>query len=191
MGNRPRHRTSHHSTGERHCIASATTRASCPVESRMRGNAQVRFGGRLRETDRRQRRHRALSRPYLVMPRVGVPELTLDYDERDALVRHLDRVGVAQLVRREPAPNASFGGRMMRLVCARPTLPIAGRRPGRGSRIAAHRSAVDGGSRAMGRAAPTPNGPCPPRGACHLSHTVRGRRRGIGPGRSLGERALR
>jgi len=29
---------------------------------------------------------------------VGVSELSLDHDERDALVRHLDRVGVPQLV---------------------------------------------------------------------------------------------
>lgn len=38
----------------------------------------------------------------LVIPEVGVPELALDHDERDALVRHLDRVRVPQLVRREP-----------------------------------------------------------------------------------------
>jgi transposase len=35
------------------------------VESRMRGNAHVRFGGRAGETDRRRRRHRASARPYL------------------------------------------------------------------------------------------------------------------------------
>jgi hypothetical protein len=34
-------------------------------------------------------------------------ELTLDHDERYTLVRHLDRVGVPQLVWREPAPDAA------------------------------------------------------------------------------------
>jgi len=34
------------------------------VESRMRGNTHVRFGGRARETDRLKGRHRALVRPY-------------------------------------------------------------------------------------------------------------------------------
>ena len=32
-----------------------------------------------------------------------MPELPLDDDKRDTLVRHLDRVSVSQLVRREPA----------------------------------------------------------------------------------------
>jgi hypothetical protein len=36
---------------------------------------------------------------------VGVSELSLDHDERDALVRHLDCVRVPQLVRREPTPD--------------------------------------------------------------------------------------
>jgi hypothetical protein len=35
---------------------------------------------------------------------VGV--LALDDDERDAFVGHLDGVGVQELVRREPSPNA-------------------------------------------------------------------------------------
>jgi hypothetical protein len=37
--------------------------SGCPVESRMLGNGHVRFGGRVGETDRRQRRHRAPARP--------------------------------------------------------------------------------------------------------------------------------
>jgi hypothetical protein len=36
---------------------------------------------------------------------VGVPELTLDDDERNAFVCHFDRVGVPELVRREPTPH--------------------------------------------------------------------------------------
>jgi hypothetical protein len=41
---------------------------------------------------------------------VGVPELSLDDDERDAFVGHLDRVRVAQLVRCKPAPDTRPGG---------------------------------------------------------------------------------
>ena len=48
-------------------------------------NGHVRFGGRVGETDRRQRRHRAPTRPYEVIPRLRVPELTLDDRKRDPL----------------------------------------------------------------------------------------------------------
>jgi hypothetical protein len=34
-----------------------------------------------------------------------VSKLALDHDQRDAFVSHLYRVGVTQLVRREPPPN--------------------------------------------------------------------------------------
>jgi len=44
---------------------------------------------------------------------VGVTELPLDHDERDAFMRHLDGVSVAKLVRREPTPDASSDGRVM------------------------------------------------------------------------------
>jgi hypothetical protein len=44
---------------------------------------------------------------------VGVSELALDDDERDALVRHFDSVSVPQLVWREATPDAGFSGRMM------------------------------------------------------------------------------
>ena len=37
-------------------------------------------------------------------PEVCVPELPLDNRQRDPFVRHLDRVRVPQLVRREPPP---------------------------------------------------------------------------------------
>jgi hypothetical protein len=40
---------------------------------------------------------------------VGVPELPLDDDERDAFVGHLDRVCVPQLMRRESATNTGRG----------------------------------------------------------------------------------
>jgi hypothetical protein len=49
-------------------------------------------------------------------PEVGVPELALDHDERNAFVRHLDRVGVPQLVRRDrrltPAAAAAWRNRL-------------------------------------------------------------------------------
>ena len=36
---------------------------------------------------------------------VAIAELALDHDQRNALARHLDGVGVAQLVRREAPPH--------------------------------------------------------------------------------------
>jgi hypothetical protein len=55
--------------------SSAASRSAIarPAESRMRGNSHVRFGGRDGETDRRQRCHRAPSRPCEVMPRLLYP----------------------------------------------------------------------------------------------------------------------
>ncbi|MEP6995790.1 MAG: hypothetical protein ABI968_14805, partial [Acidobacteriota bacterium] len=56
-------------------------------------------------------------------------ELTLDHVERDALAGELDGVGVAQLVRRDTAPDARLGGESAELdahVGARPG-PSAGR----------------------------------------------------------------
>jgi hypothetical protein len=47
-------RTSHHSTRTGRCLRPASRSATaCPVESRMRGNVHVRFGGRVGETGRR------------------------------------------------------------------------------------------------------------------------------------------
>ena len=37
--------------------------------------------------------------------KVRVPELTLDYDQGDALVGHLDCMSVAELMRSEPATD--------------------------------------------------------------------------------------
>ena len=47
---------------------------------------------------------------------VGVSELALYHDERDALVRHLDPVSVPKLMRREPPPHARCGGSMVQLL---------------------------------------------------------------------------
>jgi hypothetical protein len=54
----------------------------------------------------------ALSMPYRDRgdAEVAVAELALDDDQRDAFAGHLDRVGVAQLVRREASANAGSGG---------------------------------------------------------------------------------
>src|SRR5687768_5917560 len=41
---------------------------------------------------------------------VGVPELALDDDQRHALARHLDGVGVAELVRCEASPHFGLAG---------------------------------------------------------------------------------
>ena len=41
---------------------------------------------------------------------VGVAELPLDHIQRNALAGHLDGVGVAQLVRREPTSHPRLGG---------------------------------------------------------------------------------
>jgi hypothetical protein len=44
---------------------------------------------------------------------VGVPELTLNHDERNAFVGHLDRMGVPKLVWREAASDTRSGGCVM------------------------------------------------------------------------------
>jgi hypothetical protein len=46
---------------------------------------------------------------------VGVSELALDEQQRDAFARHLDCVGVAQLVGSEPAAHSSAGSDVMQL----------------------------------------------------------------------------
>ena len=46
---------------------------------------------------------------------VGVSQLTLDYDQRNSLVRHLDSVSMAKLVRREAASNTDPGGGVVQL----------------------------------------------------------------------------
>ena len=55
-------------------------------------------------------------------------ELALDHDQRHAFACHLDGVGVAQLVRREAAPNPGRGGRapQLRARCSR--RPVAATR---------------------------------------------------------------
>jgi hypothetical protein len=45
--------------------------------------------------------------------------LALDDDQRDAFARHLDGMGVTELVWREPAPHSCRGGRAPQLGACR------------------------------------------------------------------------
>jgi hypothetical protein len=63
----------------------------------------------------------------MLVMKVGTPKLSLDHDERDVLVRHLDGVRVPELMWCEPTPDAGFGGRMMQLFARSRRLPTAGR----------------------------------------------------------------
>ncbi len=48
--------------------------------------------------------------------KVGMAELALDHDGRDAVVRHLDRVSVPKRMRREPPAHACGGGGVVQLL---------------------------------------------------------------------------
>ena len=65
-------------------------------------------------------------------PEVRVPELALDHNKRDALVRHLDRVRMPQLVRSEPPPHARCGRGVVELLACGGRFLIDGRRSVRG-----------------------------------------------------------
>ena len=58
-------------------------------------------------------------------PEVAVAELALDHDQRHSFAGHFDGVGVAQLVRREAAPNPGRGGRAPQLRACRSGRPMA------------------------------------------------------------------
>jgi hypothetical protein len=60
---------------------------------------------------------------------VGVPELALDDVARDALAREFNRVGVAELMRREPSSDAgqSSGAAEFDADCGTRPWPSAGR----------------------------------------------------------------
>ena len=65
----------------------------------------------------------------LVIPRLACPKLTLDHDQRNTFVRHLDRMSMPQLVRREPPPHTRSGGGMVHLLARRGGLsPASSRR---------------------------------------------------------------
>jgi hypothetical protein len=52
-------------------------------------------------------------------------ELALDHDEWNAFVRHLDRVSVSQLMRREPSSHSRRVGRVVQLLARGRRLPPA------------------------------------------------------------------
>jgi len=54
-----------------------------------------------------------------------MPQLTLDNDQRHTLMRHLDRVRVTKLMRREPSPHASARRGTSQLLASRRRLPPA------------------------------------------------------------------
>jgi len=53
-----------------------------------------------------------------------MPELALDNDQRNALVGHLDRMSVPQLVRGEPATDAGESGDSSELLASGRGLPV-------------------------------------------------------------------
>ena len=56
---------------------------------------------------------------------MGMPELSLDNDQRHALVGHLDRVRMPELMGREPAPDSRCYGGPAQLAARRCRLPVA------------------------------------------------------------------
>ncbi len=70
-----------------------------------------------------------------------MPELSLDHHERDALVGHLDRVSVAELVRSEPAPHAGGSGGVLELLASSGSPPVSP-----ATRMTATISSIVGGS---------------------------------------------
>jgi hypothetical protein len=59
-----------------------------------------------------------------------MPELALDHDERDSLMRHLDRVRVPQLMCSEPPPEARCSCYVVQLLsCGGRLPPPPGGRP--------------------------------------------------------------
>jgi hypothetical protein len=56
---------------------------------------------------------------------IAVAELALDDDQWHAFARHFDRVGVAELVRRESAPHSCRGGGASQVGACRGRRPVA------------------------------------------------------------------
>jgi hypothetical protein len=87
---------------------------------------------------------------------VGVPELALDNDEWQALMRRLDRVRVTELCganrRRTPALSA-----VPRVACEPKMTPSADRRSRRGSHTTARRPASDAGPTSTALTETTPS----------------------------------
>ena len=56
-----------------------------------------------------------------------MPELALDHNEGDAFVRHLDRMRVSELMRRESTPDTSSSSCVVELLACRRRLPPSSR----------------------------------------------------------------
>ena len=98
-----------------------TPRSSAPVESRVRGNAHARFGGRAGETDPPQGGHRAPARPYTFSWLLHSRRLARDYERLTAtdealIYATMTRLMAHRLARGCPSHAASrldfrhFGG---------------------------------------------------------------------------------
>jgi hypothetical protein len=73
-------------------------------------------------------------------------ELALDHNERDALMRHLNSVGMAQLMRREPPPHTRTGCGAGQLFAGCGLLPaLAGGRAADHTQQRAHRQLTPSG----------------------------------------------
>ena len=81
-----------------------TPRSSAPVESRVRGNAHARFGGRAGETDSPQGWHRAPARPYSFAWKSRFRRLVRDYERRLSVLAGLHLVAFACLELTRAAP---------------------------------------------------------------------------------------
>ena len=81
-----------------------TPRSSAPVESRVRGNAHARFGGRAGETDPPQGEHRAPARPYSFAWKTRFRRLVRDYERRLTTLPGLHLVAFACLDLHHAAP---------------------------------------------------------------------------------------
>lgn len=73
--------------------------------------------------------------------KIGVSKLALNHEQRHTFARHLHRVSVSQLVRREPASDPGPCGCAVELRERRPA-PTAGLRSGRARRRAVRRLAA-------------------------------------------------
>jgi len=74
-----------------------TPRSSAPVESRVRGNAHARFGGRAGETDPPQGGHRAPARPYTLAWLSKCRAILIRWDKKAANYLGLLRLACALL----------------------------------------------------------------------------------------------
>ena len=83
-------------------------RPSAPVESRVRGNAHARFGGRAGETDPPQGGHRAPARPYTLAWFARYRRLTIRYERRADVHEALLHLAASLICLNYLPPGAGF-----------------------------------------------------------------------------------